>query len=773
VNHRWQIWLIYFLSGFAALVYQVVWMRMLTPVLGCTVYATATVVSSFMFGFALGSHLAGRWSDRREDLLRIYSLLEFGIGLSAFALSHAIPLLGPAYRAVVLMTAGEGWASGGLRFALIFATLIVPTTLMGSTLPVMSRFLNRDEKSFGAYLGWLYGINTLGAVFGSLLTGFVLIAWLGQYATLQVGVTLNMLIGLIAWWAQLRSSRPMTMPRDPQPISGYSTGIRRLSLVCFFFSGGVALAYEVIWTRWLQLIVGTSVYAFTIIVVVFLAGIAIGSTILGSWSDRLRNPLGWFGWTQLIIAGWGALAMVLFTPRDTPGPMFVAELITAVKAASIMMLPITVAFGWQFPIASRCCARTTHDIGSSVGTAYAVNTVGCALGSLAAGFVLIPWLGSPRSLVLLALTNVIVGMLLLFQAYRGVVRRVAMVACCLSVVVLGVGFFVVHRWDPYLVAMRKKYMSQGAWRIYKHVETAAATVTAFGPSRNPAPIFKQLLVNGSGMTSLTTDTKLMAHLPLLAVPDPKRILVICFGMGTTVRSASRHEGLHIRAVELADGVVEMFPYFHLDARSVLARPDVNITIDDGRHYLLTQDELWDVITIDPAPPIHSAGTVNLYTREFMELCRDRLSDRGVVCLWVPPWIDSEVRMIFRTFLDTFPSVNVWGGPSMPGFYLMGSEDEVTVDEARVRAMYENPVLAADLVEWDRSVDSPERLLALRICDRRGLERLADGAPMITDDRPYTEFPMWRVLRGPQPPIYLDAPEAILRITRSHQAAEAQ
>jgi spermidine synthase len=246
------------------------------------------------------------------------------------------------------------------------------------------------------------------------------------------------------------------------------------------------------------------------------------------------------------------------------------------------------------------------------------------------------------------------------------------------------------------------------------------------------------------MTILLPVTKLMAHLPLALVNDPHDILVICFGMGTTARSASRHEGIQVHVVELVGAVLRCFDCFHADAHEVLAQSNVHTAVDDGRNYLLMHPQEYDVITIDPPPPLHSAGAVNLYTREFFQLCRDRLRPGGVLAMWIPPDSLSEVKMITRSFLDVFEHVNGWAGPPpLSGILLLGSGRPLQHVREKVRQMYELPAVAADLREWGPELDHPEKVLQLYLADKRELSRFVAGVPLITDDSPYTEFPLWR------------------------------
>jgi spermidine synthase len=230
-------------------------------------------------------------------------------------------------------------------------------------------------------------------------------------------------------------------------------------------------------------------------------------------------------------------------------------------------------------------------------------------------------------------------------------------------------------------------------------------------------------------------------------------------MGTTFRSMTDHPNIDTTVVELVPAVPRFMHYYHPDAEQVLARPNGHVVVDDGRNYLLMHPKLFDVISIDPAPPICAAGTVNLYTREFCELCLHHIRPGGVVCLWVPPAQQSEAKMIFRTFATVFPYVSVWSGPTYAGFYFIGTLKPVNDVAGRIQRGFADPVTVHDLTEWDNSCDTPRKVLSLRVCDRNAIMDFTKGRPILTDDHPYTEFPMWRyLLDDPEYRQILDAPK---------------
>jgi spermidine synthase len=508
--------------------------------------------------------------------------------------------------------------------------------------------------------------------------------------------------------------------------------------VSFAANGFAALAYEVVWTRMLISFVGTSIYAFSIVLAEVLLGMMLGSYFIGKYVDRWRDPLAQFARLQLAAGLVIALVLHAFSYLGT----------NPLGNAVVLLSPILlgVLWGCTFSAAARCYVRDHSTVGRGVGQLYAWNTVGCIAGAAASGFILIPLLGAGRSAIVLAAINLVTCVALLAVHARGRLNRRWVVE--LSLVATGVALLATAG-DPYYELLRRRMeaFSGGPVVVYRHVEEAAGTTTAFSSPDNDR-LHKHLWVNGQGMTALVTVTKLMAHLPIWLSDDPHDALVICFGMGTTVRSASRYEGLDVSAVELAPGVLASRSLYHEDMRDNLWQPNVHAHVDDGRNYLLMHRRQYDVITIDPAPPLYSAGIVNLYTREFFQLCKERTRAGGVVCLWIPPDSRSEVEMIARTFLDVFEHVSAWSGPSSEdpvndGLILIGSRQRIEHVSEKIDRGFRAAHIAADLAEWGTGCDQPRKIQDLFVADEVGLRGLFADTKVISDDRPYTEFYLWR------------------------------
>lgn len=744
------IYLLFFLSGISGLIYQTVWLRILIRTLGVTVYATSTILAAFMAGLALGSYFFGKYADRSGRLLRLYATLELGIGISAIVILFVFGQLVPVFRSVFDLTGGNYTAMTLVRVIILFICLLIPTSLMGGTLPVLSAHTRRYRTAFAIRVGHLYGLNTLGAMLGVFGSGLFFIGSIGELKTLLIGVVINFGVAWIAFSLDTGSEKlkPVVSPTQPKPpkkkpksviISPYVSSIRKIVIIAYFLNGFVALAYEVVWTRMFQLHLGTSIYAFSMMLGVYLCGIALGSIWGGKFVNRIKDPLRLFAFLQIFIAFYTVLGLHIFTlfkPVSTQIALFNIFLVPLV-----LVLPITVALGLIFPAVSRSYVAEEQVVGAGVGRLYAMNTFGCILGSLVCGFVLIYILGTKGTILFLAGVNAVIGIwLMLIHLPRIKKRRFLVPGYGLLTVTIALALFSP---DPFFSVLKREIHKKlgDDMEIYYHKESVTATTTAFGSKTKP--LTKYLWINGVGMTFLCTETKLMAHLPILLSQDPKDVLVVCFGMGTTLRSARVHKNLQIDVVELVPETYECYRFFHQDGPEVLADPRVRYFVDDGRNFLLMRDKKYDVITIDPAPPLWSAGTVNLYSREFLELCRSRLTSNGITCLWVPPHDSTEVLMIMRTFQSAFPHTSVWKGIRYRGLYMIGTTKPLNIPMERFRQAFRDKDFLTDLWEWDKSVPHPDALANLFLLDKSQLSHFVRGVPIITDDHPYTEFPLWR------------------------------
>jgi len=745
--------LAFFVSGASGLIYQIVWIRMLTRYLGSTTSSTATVLCVFMGGLAAGAFFGGKIADRIRNHLRGYSLLEVAIAVIALLSSFTIiSVLGSAYADLYRFIGDSYLFLTFVKALFSILCLFIPTLLMGATLPLLVAYLTRYHLYYQSGLARLYSINTFGAVAGVLVTGFYLIGHFGETISLIIAAALNFLAAVFARLLekkQLINQNRLYVPKKSDKTKEpnvYSRRIVMWSRITIFFSGFTALAYEILWTRLLLLPLRTSIYAFSFMLALFLVGIAVGSWLSNRSTISLEQPLTIFGLLEVLISMLTTAGILFYTVLGLMTDGFISMGVPNFLIAAIMVLPVAIAFGWQFPIAVRCCLSNPAAPGQQSGWAYSANTIGSILGSLTAGFVLIPTVGTVEAMVALACLNIILGGILFWITPKKVFKTVWYTAVIVAAGFAAVAMTIQNPYKEIMFRKAKKYLGPDT-SIYAFHEGVAGTTVSAGSNSNPRA--RHLFINGVGMTILVSETKLMAHLPMALVKNPKRILVICFGMGTTVRSATRFSKVEVQvdAVDIVPKVFDSFGYFHSDAAEIASKPNVRFYPEDGRNFLLLRKTLYDVITIDPAPPIHSAGTVNLYTKEFLELCKSRIRKSGAVCLWLPPSPATELFIIMKTFLKVFPKASLWGGIDYSGFYLIGGQTSFEMSADQISHLIQRLKKISDIGEWDNRFQDEKILKSLYICSLRELTELFKDVPEVSDDHPYTEFPIWRWVSG--------------------------
>jgi spermidine synthase len=754
-------------SGAAGLVYQVVWSRELVLVFGNTTQAVATIVTAFMAGLGFGSLAGGRLADTSRRPLRLYGLVELAVAAMAALLPLAFSGLAELYRGMWPSLVERPGQLAGVRFGLALAAVAPATFLMGMTLPLLTRYLVRTLDEAGARLGELYAANTIGAMAGTLLGGFVLIEFLGLRRTGYLAVALNLAAGLGALllsrrWegggdtgeetgraatggadggAAARRERPARpeVPRSFRPR-------RRIVLAATFVSGFVSLALEVLWTRMLAEGTGSSIYIFTTILAIFLFGIAVGSFLYRRFSRPAGERLGTLG---LCLAGVGVLAQATVVL----GSGMVGHVPFLVRTV-VVLLPATVLMGYAFPLAGRLATPSAEAAGGSVGLLYAANTGGSILGSFGAAFVLAGTLGTNGSILLLGALNLLAGALLFARdpvgrpagsagpAASPRAARARLVAGAMAgLAVLGL---VASSLDLPVTRTRTENELRRSGLPVTHAEDELATVdTVGGPPKG-----RRLLVGGVGMTSLTVDTKLMGYLSKALRPDAKDFLVIAFGMGGTYRSGLKI-GMRTDAVELSPTVPSRMPVFFPDGDRFLDHPKGRVIVSDGRNFVRLSRETYDLVAVDPAPPIESAGSVVLYTREFLTEGKARLRPGGVFMLWIPYALPlDDFKEHVRTFAGVFGHVRLVLSPGRHGVFMFGSDAPLAFSDANIRRVLGSPDAIADLndVPDHPPTDADGWVEVVRrsqwLADDR-LRAFIGPGPEITDDRPRSEYFLWR------------------------------
>jgi spermidine synthase len=722
-----------FASGLAALVHETLWVKQTALLVGVDVYAVTTVVSGFFAGLGLGSVALGAAADRSRRPLALYAALAAGTAGTAAAVTAALAGLAPAYAH---LAAALGPGARGLPFVLV----ALPAFLMGGTLPAAVRAAAPPAGRLGGVSGLLYAANTAGGVLGTLLTVFVLVPRLGVRAS---GLAAAGIHATAALAAAVLAGRAGAVPAAPAPTSGRAPG---LALALYAVVGAVALGYELVWIQAVIPLINTRAHAFAAVLAVYLGGLVVGSAAYARLADRSRRPWAAFGCLAL---GAGASALALFAALGPWLPRVQATTAALVLARTgsgeaatlartllpplVLLLLPTVLLGAAFPAAARLVAGPQH-VGRDVGAVAAVNTLGGIVGTCVVGFVAVPRLGLTRALAALSVAAVAVGGLAVVRGARRRGRAAAVLALVVAGAAAGGASLPGDHLARLLVALR-------GGTLVAHEESAGGTVAVVAEPFKDTH-FRRLYIQG---TSNSADNlmsrrymRLQALLPLLVHHDePRRAVVIGLGTGITCGALLAHPGLERRVcVELLPAVVRAVPLFEGNY-GVAGDPRVEIRLADGRHDLLLRSERWDVVTLEPPPPI-TAGVVNLYSRDFYRLCRDRLAPHGLMAQWLPlsTQNDEDSRMLVRTFVDVFPHASVWS-TELHEMLLLGSADPIVLDAARVAQRLGVPSVEAALAEV--GVASAADLLATYVTDRAGLLEYAGDAPLVTDDRPRIEY----------------------------------
>jgi len=772
----------FFLSGATSLVYQVVWVRELGLVFGHSTYAITAVLAAFMAGLALGSAVFARRAARISNPLRVYAGLEIGMGLYC----ACVPFL---------LAAGAGTYFGTQRalglsyeqlslvqFGVVVLLLLLPTALMGGTLPVLSQALAAGAARPGRTAGTLYAVNTTGAVVGVVLAGYVLLPMFGNHATTHLAAAANLAIGGLAlvWSRRLDLRIPHAVSERAADVEPRASLPVLLTLLALGVSGAVSMAYEIAWTRALTLVIGSSTYAFTAVLTSFLVGIAGGSALYSRWSSAREASPATFAALQAGIAVTVTLTLLVFerVPEiflaglgvsDAPG--FVQGLQVAISL--LTLLASTLLIGATLPCAVVVATRRVADIGRQTGRAYAVNTIGAIGGILLTGFGLVPWFGVHAALKIGAATNLaLAGVLVVVSAPRAVWRGWALAAAAVAGAAV---IFSIPVWDARVMVSGpaiygKAYVAAGRsvpmaaiLRVqevlfYRDGLSGTVSVNRVGDS-------VILRVNGKADAATIGDTTtqlMLGHLPMLLHPDPRQVLIIGMGSGITAGAVARYPMDRLDIVEIEPAVLEASAYFADANRHVLLDPRVHTTVADGRNFLFTTARRYDVISSEPSNP-WIGGLASLFSTEFFAAARSRLRPGGIMIQWIHGYSmrDADLRMVVNTFRSVFPATSVWN-TSGGDYLLVGRAATAPLDFRRLEASYKDlPGVAADMRGMD--IMSWGGILGFFMLGDLDTERYAAGAGLNRDDRLPLEFSAPRAM-------YLDSDLANWRLMRVFQTA---
>lgn len=756
----------FFFSGACGLIYQVAWLRVLSLVFGNTTFATSTILSSYMAGLGLGALYFGRRiDDESRHPVRIYAWLEGGVALYAFITPLLWKLI-EFFHVGLYHTFSPDYLTAALfKFFMAFAALFVPTFLMGGTLPVVSRYFVSHRADTARYVGLLYALNTLGAVVGVVFSGFYSLYHFGVWQTVYLAGAANLIIffamkdfGKNDVPAKTRPNPSATtvQPAAPPEASDEKRSLMMTGMLFLFgCSGAVSMMYEIGWTRVLAIVLGSSTYAFSVMLATFLLGIALGSYLFSFAARRWKIDFFAFSVMQLLTAAsvlWGINQFddipywFVQVFNGAKGEMLWMELGRFMICASVMLVP-TVFIGALFTCFIQAY-RGSGKLGKDVGVAYFSNTVGTILGAALTGFLIVPAIGIQQTLLLGASINAVIGVLtfIMMPENRVRIRLAAGGAALLLVFFTG---SIVQPWNKSVIASdtavnptrivgltKDQFLASLREReILFYKEGLSATVSVAKVKDNVS-----LAVNGKvdASNSDAFTQYLLGHLPLLLHENPKRVAVIGLGSASTLAAVAAHPVERIDSVELEKAVVEASDFFPDLNRGVLRDPRVHQYVNDGRNFILVSPDKYDVIISEPSNP-WMAGVANLFSLQHFETMKQRLNEGGMVCQWLHAYSMSpeDLSMIMKTFAEAFPYVQLWTS-YYPDLMLMGYTEPMKVDFERLKNRFqENPVVAADLAP--HGIRTPEALISSFWLDDDQIRLLSNKAQTHSDNLPRLEF----------------------------------
>jgi spermidine synthase len=754
--------LIYFASGVCALIDEVVWVRLLKLTLGNTVYATSIVVSVFMGGLALGALIMGRFADRIAGRLRLYALLETIITISALSLPFALKFVDTFY---VWFYRTYGPSHTQLLFVQVIisaAILLVPSILMGSTLPLLGRFITALEKEAGHLVGKLYALNTLGAAAGCFLAGFVLIRALGVMGSLYTAAALNLLVAFGGWLlsrfpgaAVEQKVEPLAVERPDVISAKPPLGRFYLLIAAFFMSGLISIGYELLWMRSIVHLLGGFTYVFSAVLTIYLLGNVIGAGIGSRIVRRLKRPAVGFAVTLSLLGLCGIFylpLMILWISKVLPYvnqalkamcslmpfPSYIIGIL--VQSVFLFLVP-AVIMGIGFPIALQAWANYMHRVGRSTGTAYGANTIGAVVGGIATGFVLIPLLGVQISISILGLAGMWIAgvMCLLFARGSKVLSRLALLGLAVIFTVVTARtpshlFNTVVRMNPHfpeaqiLLAVEEGVTTTVS--VHKYLQDGALELCTSGEA---------IAGNRYGTR---TDQKMLGHLCVLLNANAKKVLSVGFGSGETTACLATHRLDSVDCVEIAPEVVKValkfFSHINLGDR---LNDEINMIYMDAKNYLHLTDKSYDAIVNDSIHPRLFAENASLYTKEYFESVKERLNEDGLLVCWIPVYDMpvSVLNSIVGTMMDVFPHVTLWypNHYHVNYFWLVGSQQQQYFSLRHIENELLKEGVRNSLSEID--VNDSMDVMAYYVCDENDLRKHLISYATNSDYHPFIEF----------------------------------
>lgn len=742
---RLVLYISFFLSGGSAIIYQIVWTRQCMLLLGSTAYAVSTVLSIFFLGLGLGSFMGGKLAERTYNPMRWYGGIEILIGLWAWIVIDVVSNKSGIVITLIRILPDNILFLFLLRISIAIFGFALPSLCMGMTFPLLVRYEQTLKRKTRRYISFLYSINTLGAVLGTFLTGFILIPIFGYSVTFYIAIGISCGVGMVAWLVSLSREAIITQEKENrEKLEGGDIDREEIineKAIFFgvFISGFVCLALEVLWTRLLIMIFLGTNYAYTSVLISVLAGIALGALCVSVVINKFPLRMVILGWGYNL-AGFGVLLTLIFISHlpewmnalqlEGTSQFFYGIFGKFLLAFLTLLIPM-LGFGFTFPYALTLLRHFKKKYAvSSIGVAYGLNTIGSILGSLAGGFILIPFLGCEKGVILLGILLILSGFFFAFMDKKYHWSNIGFLLVFLPL------FFV----ENVMEKINQYYIPEKHHLLF-FAEGTEGTVAVSAPEKATPEDERVLWINRVQATTAVERgvrmNRFQGIIPWMFNRNPKQVLFMCFGSGITCGTLGVGGFEHVDAVEISPEVLDAGHYFEDLNFNVLEMDNVQIYVDDARNFLIRSTKKYDFITTEPMP-LAMAGVSMFYTQDFYQFCLQRLNEGGMISQWVPFHSSSEeiVQSAICTFLKVFPyAVGLFVNADL---FLVGSNKPLMLNPENLAQVleYNDPLKNAMIQAGFPDV---EEIIACFVMDRKGLEKFSEHGQIITDNFPWVEF----------------------------------
>ncbi len=720
---RKTLYFVIFFSGISALFYEIIWLRLLTLFFGVSSFAVSTIVGTFMAGLALGSYVFGNVSEKRDNVLKIYAYLELFIGLSSlivFLILQNTTVLHDIYYYFYNST--SFYELSLVRLVLAIFLLLLPSTLIGGTIPLISKYLIKNENEIGKEFSVIYYINTLGALVGTVLVSFFFVRYVGVNFSFITAFSINLLIFLFISIFSVKKS-------DSGPIKGILKKTRNIDGILFIavFIGFIHIGYEVLWVRIFSIVTSGTTYVFALVLSGFLLGFMLGGFFISKRIDSLQNPFKTLLIIEVFVAVCGAMILFLLPAIDSLGKILQSGpgliLLYELAIPFVFSLIPSVFMGAAFPLILKIYSLDIEQMGRKTGNIYFSNTIGTILGSLIVGFVFIPLLGIKLSTFMIVAFGLLLSFFILIK-----IRSIS------SIFILGaIGAIVLISISPSVFDFKQNLL------YYKEGIVATVSVEELD---YPLGKYKSLNVDGESVAAthpvLVIDSKILAHIPLLLANHPKNAVSVGYGTGGTSYSMVLH-GVETYTLEIEEKVVEAA---HLEFEElnhgVQDDKSLNIIVDDARNFLSATNKNFDVIVTDVTNLKYKSNPF-LYSIDYFEILAEKSAEEGVVAAWMPISFVAfeDIRTLINSFNKVFPHTTVWHYTKSPTHFLVlvGTKNKLLIDIGKFGKVNEN--VMEDLYQID--IKNKYDFASMLFMGEEDIENLVSGADLHSDNNPVLEF----------------------------------